>query len=494
MKRDGNTEGPPNGGYGWVVCFAAFWTSGVVFGIQNNFSVTYVAILDSFPGADAFRTAWIGSLNWGLQHLCSPLAGILVDKIGCRKTSALGAVLIFTGLMTSSFASRLEILYVTFGIITGTGMAISNVSAITILGHYFTTKLGLVNGFATTGSCVFTASLPYVLNALLRQVGLFNTFRCLSVLGASLLFCALSFKTIPHDLDLHSDPERKVKLDLEDQHDEKMPLRSVERRGRFVRRAQSIMNVRIWKNKAFVVWCAGCACALTTYYVPHVFIVKHASLILPSYNHEVLVTCIGASSWAGRMFWGRIGDFPSVRRIRLHQMAFFVSGLCSTLVPVATHFAALATLTVVIGFFDGAYISLIGAIVYDMFGRRDASQAIGFNYGVCAIPLIIGMPLAGFIYDAQLSYQGTYFFAGGPMILGACILFLIPKDNQSELDMTTTADSEKTPLSSIEEYGGTYSVKGYNNNKKEHGEHAKYVLITSSDDDYEVIYDRISSV
>ncbi|CAH1228410.1 SLC16A10 [Branchiostoma lanceolatum] len=464
MKRGVRTSGPPNGGYGWVVCFAAFWTSGVVFGIQNNFAVTYVAILDSFPGADAFRTAWIGSLNWGLQHLCSPLAGILVDKIGCRKTSCLGAVLVFTGLMTSSFASRLEILYVTFGIITGTGMAISNVAAITILGHYFTTRLGLVNGFATTGSCVFTASLPYVINALLRQIGLFNTFRCLSVLGASLLFCALSFKTIPHDLDLHRDPERKVTPNMNDHDDEKMPLQSeekAEKRGRFVHR-KSIMNV------------------------------KHASLILPTYNNEVLVTCIGASSWAGRMFWGRIGDFPNVRRVRLHQMAFFVTGVCSTLVPVATHFAALATLTVVIGFFDGAYISLIGAIVYDMFGRKDASQAIGFNYGVCAVPLIIGMPLAGFIYDAQLSYQGTYFFAAAPMVLGACILFLIPKDNQSEMDRAMATDSEKRPLSSIEEYDETYAVAGYYN-EKGHGD-SKYVLITSPEEDYEVIFDRISSV
>ncbi|XP_078619165.1 monocarboxylate transporter 10-like [Branchiostoma floridae x Branchiostoma japonicum] len=284
MKRHGRPAGPPDGGYGWVVCFAAFWTSGVVFGIQNNFAVTYVAILDAFPGADAFRTAWIGSLNWGLQHLCSPLAGVLVDRMGCRKTACVGAVLVFTGLMTSSFASRLEILYVTFGIITGTGMAISNVAAITILGHYFTTRLGLVNGFATTGSCVFTASLPYVINALLRHIGLFNTFRCLSVLGASLMLCALSFRTVPHDVDLHGDSEKKGTPNSDDHQDEKTPLKPPERR------------------------------------------VKHASLILPTYKNEVLVTCIGASSWAGRMFWGRIGDFPRVRRVRLHQMAFFVTG------------------------------------------------------------------------------------------------------------------------------------------------------------------------
>ena len=39
---------PPDGGWGWLVCFAAFWTNGVVFGIINTFGIMYVALLDEF--------------------------------------------------------------------------------------------------------------------------------------------------------------------------------------------------------------------------------------------------------------------------------------------------------------------------------------------------------------------------------------------------------------------------------------------------------------
>lgn len=30
---------PPDGGYGWLVCFASFWVNGTVFGMLNTFGV-----------------------------------------------------------------------------------------------------------------------------------------------------------------------------------------------------------------------------------------------------------------------------------------------------------------------------------------------------------------------------------------------------------------------------------------------------------------------
>lgn len=45
---------PPEGGWGWVVCFASFWTNGTIFGILNLFGVLFVSIIDEFkvPGGD----------------------------------------------------------------------------------------------------------------------------------------------------------------------------------------------------------------------------------------------------------------------------------------------------------------------------------------------------------------------------------------------------------------------------------------------------------
>ena len=44
----------PDGGWGWVVCLASFWTNGVVFGVINSFGVLFVHLM-TLPGATAFK-------------------------------------------------------------------------------------------------------------------------------------------------------------------------------------------------------------------------------------------------------------------------------------------------------------------------------------------------------------------------------------------------------------------------------------------------------
>ena len=39
---------PPEGGWGWLVCLASFWTNGTLFGILNVFGILYVEFLEEF--------------------------------------------------------------------------------------------------------------------------------------------------------------------------------------------------------------------------------------------------------------------------------------------------------------------------------------------------------------------------------------------------------------------------------------------------------------
>ena len=50
---------PPDGGWGWVVCIASFWTNGTVFGILNTFGILYVEMLRKFDdGNDSSNLAF----------------------------------------------------------------------------------------------------------------------------------------------------------------------------------------------------------------------------------------------------------------------------------------------------------------------------------------------------------------------------------------------------------------------------------------------------
>jgi MCP family monocarboxylic acid transporter-like MFS transporter 10 len=111
----------------------------------------------------------VGSLAIGSTFFLSFFAGILSDKIGLRTTSVTGAIIATAGLgLSAVYHNRIEVLYVTYGLMFGTGASLAYNPSLTVLGLYFKKHLGMVNGFVTAGSSTFTIILsfinPYILN------------------------------------------------------------------------------------------------------------------------------------------------------------------------------------------------------------------------------------------------------------------------------------------------------------------------------------------
>ncbi len=43
---------PPEGGYGWLVVFAATWCNGSIFGIQNSFGILHIMLMKEYADPD----------------------------------------------------------------------------------------------------------------------------------------------------------------------------------------------------------------------------------------------------------------------------------------------------------------------------------------------------------------------------------------------------------------------------------------------------------
>ncbi|PNI87602.1 LOW QUALITY PROTEIN: SLC16A10 isoform 6 [Pan troglodytes] len=191
---------PPEGGWGWLVMLAAMWCNGSVFGIQNACGVLFVSMLKTFGSKDddkmVFKTAWVGSLSMGMIFFCCPIVSVFTDLFGCRKTAVVGAAVGFVGLMSSSFVSSIEPLYLTYGIIFACGCSFAYQPSLVILGHYFKKRLGLVNGIVTAGSSVFTILLPLLLRVLIDSVGLFYTLRVLCIFMFVLFLAGFTYRPL----------------------------------------------------------------------------------------------------------------------------------------------------------------------------------------------------------------------------------------------------------------------------------------------------------
>ena len=62
-------------------------------------------------------------------------------------------------------------MFLTYGLMFGGGSSLCYTPSLAILGHYFKKHMGIVNGFVTAGSSVFTCIMPLLLKFLITTVG-----------------------------------------------------------------------------------------------------------------------------------------------------------------------------------------------------------------------------------------------------------------------------------------------------------------------------------
>ncbi|XP_015784142.1 monocarboxylate transporter 10 [Tetranychus urticae] len=427
----------------YLVILASFLTNGIIFGVINSFGVLYVHLLTFFKNGTkdaAFSTSLVGSILIGTTFSCSALSSIITDKFGIRSTTFIGGFLATLGMFTSSFSSSIYELYITYGLLLGFGVSLCYAPSLVILGHYFTSNLGLVNGIVTAGSSVFTMILPICLKMLINRFSLFFALRLFSLLISVLMICALTFKE-KHEFTNHSSTSTEYRIKDSEQfptttnnnnnHHSKKTHSTVGTKissnspSSTANRKQNLINYTIWRNPLYLLWVISVPIALVGYFVPHFHLVKHASDILPGSNGELLVTCIGATSGIGRLVFGQISDIQSVNPVVLQQIALLAIGGSTMLFTIAKSYVLLLILCAIFGLFDGCFVSLMGPVAYSLVGKEGASQAIGFVLGLSSIPFMLGPPLAGYLYDLNGDYFYAFLLGGLPPFIGALIMIPI---------------------------------------------------------------------
>ncbi len=165
----------------------------MIFGIINSFGVLFSHLKEGYEGDPdaATKASLVGSLAVGMTFLLSPVSSILVDKFGIRRTAFFGGTVAFLGMLLSSFVVehvmfifteslahwvnwyefQVGLLYLTYGIMFGGGSSLTYTPSLVILGHYFKRRMGLINGFVTAGSSVFTIAMPHIMKGLLKTWG-----------------------------------------------------------------------------------------------------------------------------------------------------------------------------------------------------------------------------------------------------------------------------------------------------------------------------------
>ncbi|XP_048771031.2 monocarboxylate transporter 10-like isoform X2 [Ostrea edulis] len=426
---------PPDGGWGWVVCIASLLTNGIVFSILNTFGIIYVYLVKEYATDNptiSFKTSWVGSVCTGVTFLMSISASICSDRIGIRPTAFFGAALGVIGLISSAFVTRLELLYLTYGLFLGIGGGFIYSLSLVILGHYFKKHLGIVNGIVTFGSSLSTIILSIVLPIVLDSLGIKYVFLILGGLYCLLLLCSLTWKPLFHgDTNF---PVSSTEINMEDA----VSCCSC---------TKKYLNLKIFKTRGYLIWFFGFSTGLFGYFVPFIHLVKHTQDRFPDANAFILITCMQSTSGLGRIIFGEMADLECVNRIYMQQTAFVVMGVVTACIPFSASFKGLIAISLILGICDGIVVCLLGPIVVDLVGLKNTSHGIGFILGGISLPITVGPPIAGdaypseatdpttdiskgLLYDRLHTYEIAFVAAGVAPVVGAIMMCLIPRVKQ----------------------------------------------------------------
>lgn len=162
VKQSDNTSvdtqlSPPDDRYGWVVVAASFAAHMIGDGCCFSFGVVFTELLEYFHQGRS-KTAWVGSLFVSMPMICGPIASSCTNRFGCRKTTMAGGIIAAVGCFASYFVDSIEMLCLTFGLISGFGLALVFVPSIVVVAFYFEKQ----RAFATGKSFQYQSITDYI--------------------------------------------------------------------------------------------------------------------------------------------------------------------------------------------------------------------------------------------------------------------------------------------------------------------------------------------
>ncbi|XP_034669106.1 monocarboxylate transporter 13 [Drosophila subobscura] len=193
-KKDDSEEYdlvPPDGGWGWLVLFGSCLTNILIPGTIKSFGVLFVEFVEEF-NATTTKASWIPAICYFLYSSLGPVSSILSVKYSYRTVTLLGGASASLGMILSFWASSVEYLYISYGVLVGIGAGLSFPPTVYIVTSYFVKLRGLANGLCISGSALGSIILPPLLRWLLETYGYHGA--CLIMGGITLnVFVAALF-------------------------------------------------------------------------------------------------------------------------------------------------------------------------------------------------------------------------------------------------------------------------------------------------------------
>lgn len=349
--------------------------------------------------------------------------GKVQDIKGPRFTASIASVLMGGGLILSGFTTNPAIMVITFGIVTGAGIGMINISTTPPAVKWFSKeKNGLVTGVVVGGIGLASVLYSPLMHFLINAVGISKSFIYIGV-GALVLSLLLTQL-------LGNPPEGYVpESDSSGKSKKKVSYST----GRELNWRYMLKSANFYKLWVMFVFSASAG----------LMIIGHAATIAKiQVNWEggyILVILLAIFNTLGRLLGGSISDY--IGRINLMRIIFAAQAVNMLLFMTYKSLPLLAIGVAVAGMCYGAGFSVFPATTLDYYGNKNFGANYGLMFTAWGVGGVIGPMMAAAIVDATKTYNTAYFVACALMFVSFIISLTCKNRVSKNNDTAVSSDN-----------------------------------------------------
>lgn len=388
--------GPPNGGLvAWLQVAAGFMVFFNTWGMLNTFAVfqTYYESGVLFT-ASSSDISWIGSVQCVLIQFCGIIAGPIYDRGYLRLLLFTGSFMIVFGFMMLSLCKEYWQVMLAQAFCVGIGGGLVFTPTVSLIPTYFSSKVGLAVGIASSGSSLGGVIYPIVLYKLVGQVGFPWAVRVIAFIALATFLLPLAVM--------------------------RMRVQVFKPRAFIDRSAFVDVKFMIFTLGLLIIFIGNAVLIFYLSYYP-----QERGLTNESLSFYV-VAIFNAGSILGRILPNalsdRIGVFNTMAPLAI---LLGVSVFCM----LAVHNAAgMIVISIATGFLSGVVIALPPVCFRILTEDKSViGTRVGQGFATAGLGLLIGGPTAGAILGGNLPLQwtGLWVYGGTAGVIGGLIIFAI---------------------------------------------------------------------
>jgi len=402
--------------YGWWVVVGSTLIMMNTSGILNlGFTAVFEPIAQEFGWS--YAQVSLGASLRGLEAgLLVPLVGFLVDRWGTRKLVFIGSVLVTSGLLLLSRISSLEMFYVSFVLVSiGMSACVGTVFLPTVA-NWFKKKVGLAIGITSAGVGLGGFMVPIItilidtLHWRTAMIYLALWFTAFNVL----IMLLIRHKPEPYGYL----PDGEMETTVVDTLEEKNAIRN----GESVITARQVLKEAVFWRLAVISMCYSMTTsAVTTHIMPCL-----SSINISRSLSSMVALVMPLVSTGGRLGAGWLGDKMGRKQVYNASFILLIIGFLFFAFITRGDIWLMVPFIITFSLGWGGTITCRPALLRQYYEKTKFGTILGIADGAMMFGSVIGIPMAGWIFDTWSSYQGAWFGAAVVTIIGLILLVTIP--------------------------------------------------------------------